>query len=622
MLFDGDCRFCRLWIERWKQSTGGGVEYVELQDPSVAENFPKLRREDLEKAVHFIDAEGNVYRGAEAVFRSLAINPERQTLLRWYERSPGFAHITESAYAFIAKRRTFFSLVTRALWGKHVERSADLLPRWVFLRGLGIIYLIAFVSYWVQVNGLIGAHGITPAADLMAQARRALEGSGVSLDRFRMFPTFCWFSASDPSLHFQCALGTALAVMLIVGVAPTLSLVGLWMLYLSLITVGDIFYGYQWDNLLLEVGLLAIFLAPLRWLPRAAREKPPSRVAVWLLRLLLFKLMFLSGVVKLTSGDTLWRNLTALSRHYETQPLPNAFAWQMHQMPLAFQKGSCVLMFAIELVAPFLLLAPRRLRMAGGISIAALQIFILLTGNYTFFNWLTIVLCVLSLDDFTWAAIVPRKLSQFYANRSTVLAANQKLFRLGNLPVALIALVFGSISLMEIVAAFGALPFWSRSVVAMYRWVSPLRSINSYGLFAVMTPDRPEIIVEGSNDGSEWKEYLFRYKPGPLNRRPPFVAPHQPRLDWQMWFAALSDVRENGWFVNFCARLLQGSPEVIALLEENPFPTGPPKFIRARLYDYQFTTREERRRTGNWWKRELKREYLPAISLEMLQRAQ
>jgi hypothetical protein len=179
-----------------------------------------------------------------------------------------------------------------------------------------------------------------------------------------------------------------------------------------------------------------------------------------------------------------------------------------------------------------------------------------------------------------------------------------------------------SVCVLEIYSTFGALPFWARPVIGVYRWIAPLRSVNNYGLFAVMTPDRPEIVMEGSNDGREWKEYAFRYKPGALNRPPPFIAPHQPHLDWQMWFAALGDVRQNRWFLSFCQRLLQGSPEVLGLLDKNPFPSTPPKYIRARLYDYQFTTRDERAQTGNWWKREFKGEYLPAISLEILKRSQ
>ena len=501
-------------------------------------------------------------------------------------------------------------LLNRGLWGDHRQQpSPDFLTRWLFLRGLGVIYLIAFISLWVQVTGLIGNHGILPASDLMTQAERVFETNNIGLDRYRQLPTLCWLSSTDTSLKIQCALGTALALALIAGLAQPIALIGLWILYLSLVTVGQEFLSFQWDYLLLETGLLAIFFAPWKILPRPSREKPPSRAILWALRILLFKLMFLSGVVKLTSGDPLWRNLTALSRHYETQPIPNVIAWYFHLMPMWFHKTSCVMMFAVELLAPFLLFAPRRPRLLGAIAIASLQLFILLTGNFTFFNWLTIVLCIVACDDFTLKAILPSKLSNHYNSPPT------KATGWTNLPSTVIAVFAIVLSMSLILSALGA----SLPMMAVYRWLAPFGSFNRYGLFAVMTPDRPEIIVEGSNDRVEWKEYSFRYKPGALNRRPPFVAPHQPRLDWQMWFAALGDARSNPWFVNFCVRLLQGSPEVLALMDKNPFPTAPPKYIRARLYDYKFTTHEERRLTGNWWKCELKGEYLPPISLDMLE---
>jgi hypothetical protein len=354
-------------------------------------------------------------------------------------------------------------------------------------------------------------------------------------------------------------------------------------------------------------------------LPRGDREQPPSRIALWLLRALLFKLMFLSGLVKLASSDPLWRNLTALTRHYETQPLPTWIGWQMHQLPFLFQEASCALMFAAELGAPFLIFAPRRLRMLGGVLLASFQVLILLTGNYTFFNWLTLLLCLLLFDDFVLCRLLPRRLVASYTRALGTLQAPSPVLSAHKVALGLAAVVYGSISALQIGSVLAPLPRWTLPVLVMDRWISPFRSINSYGLFAVMTPERPEIIIEGSNDGKEWKPYEFRWKPGALDHRPAFVAPHQPRLDWQMWFAALGSVRQNPWFVNFCVRLLQGSPAVVALLEKNPFPEAPPRFIRARIYDYHFTSREEHRRTGNWWRRDLIGDYLPPISLQMLQ---
>jgi predicted DCC family thiol-disulfide oxidoreductase YuxK len=625
MLYDGDCRFCRLWIRRWQQATGEAVDYFPFQDERIGQWYPELPRERLETAVHFIDASGAVYPGAEAVFRALATNPSRRWPLGLYQRFPWFAHCAERGYRFVAGHRSLFSWFTRMLWAGHVERADYFLVRRVFLGCLGAIYLIAFLSLWVQITGLIGMNGILPAADWMAQVRGAVESNSIGVDRYRLLPTLCWFSASDGSLHFHCAVGATLAVLLMAGIAPQVCLALMWLLYLSLATVSREFLGFQWDNLLLEVGLLAIFFAPCQLMPRASRPSPPSRAVLWLLRLLLFKLMFLSGVVKLASHDETWRNLTALTLHYETQPLPNWIAWHAHQLPLSFQKSSCALMFVIELAVPFLIFTPRRPRMIGGAALAGLQVLILLTGNYTFFNWLTLALCLLLLDDFAlarlWSVLSRKRLANDAEPSPRSHATPHRWQRWQIAALAPLFLAVLSVSAVQLGSPFGRLPGWLSPAAHVYQWLSPFRSINSYGLFAVMTKDRPEIVIEGSVDGREWKEYEFPHKPGDVNRRPTLVAPHQPRLDWQMWFAALGDVRQNPWLVAFCARLLQGSPEVLALLEKNPFPAHPPKYVRARLYDYRFTSREERRRTGAWWTRELKGEYLRPISLEMLRPA-
>ncbi|HEX5398225.1 MAG TPA: lipase maturation factor family protein, partial [Verrucomicrobiae bacterium] len=415
-------------------------------------------------------------------------------------------------------------------------------------------------------------------------------------------------------LHFQCVAGTVLAILLIVGIAPVPCLALLWLFYLSLAAVGLDFLSFQWDNLLLEVGFLAIFFAPLQWLPRRpSREPPPSRLVLWLLRLLLFKLMFSSGCVKLLSGDPNWRDLTALTFHYYTQPLPTWIAWYAKQLPLWFQKCSCAMMFAIELGAPWLMFGPRRIRFVGAAALAFLQVLILLTGNYTFFNCLTLALCLLLLDDICLEKILPAKLRRLFSFRPQPSASSLSL-RWPRFIIVPLTVVILSVSGFQLAITLG----FRSPLLHPFAWVAqqlaPLRTVNNYGLFAVMTTGRREIIVEGSNDGTNWLAYEFKYKPGNVDRRPVFIAPFQPRLDWQMWFAALGNVRQNPWFVNFCERLLQGSPDVLALLEKNPFPGHPPRYIRAELYDYHFTNFAERRATGAWWKRKKVGEYLPPIS--------
>jgi len=345
--------------------------------------------------------------------------------------------------------------------------------------------------------------------------------------------------------------------------------------------------GYQWDFLLLEVGFLAIFLKPV-----FAR--------VWLLRWLLFRLMFESGSVKLLSHDATWRNLTALAVHYETQPLPTPIAWYMFQAPLWFQKMSTAFVFGAELGLPLLMFGPRRLKQIAALGTILLQILIILTGNYTFFNYLAIALCLFLLDDallsFLKRTAQPRK--PVRANRTV--------------SIVLVAFVL-VISLTQLLGMFN---FWTPQIANdIATRTSPFGLVNEYGLFANMTTHRPEISIEGSNDGVEWQPYVFRDKPGPLNRAPAWVAPDQPRLDWQMWFAALGNYRENPWLLRFMQRLLEGSTPVIQLLDHNPFDGKPPKYVRAMEYEYHFTTFDERRQTGNWWKRELRGAYFPPISL-------
>ncbi len=613
MVFDGDCNFCSLWIHRWQHMTGEQVDYLPARHPSVRQRFPEIPQEQLDDAVQLIDCDGVVHTGAEAVFLALAHAQGRSWPLRAYRFSPALAQATEIGYRMVARHRVFFSWLTRRLWGRNLEMPSQLLVRWLFLRALGLIYLVAFLSLWTQIRGLIGHHGILPVDRFMVAVRQHYDTSGIGWDRLRLLPTLCWLDSSDRFLDFQCAAGAVLAGALILDLAPVPCLALLWPLYLSLATVGREFLGFQWDNLLLEAGFLAIFLAPLRLWPRGSPARPPSRVALWLLRLLLFKLMLSSGCVKLTSGDPNWRNLSALSFHYQTQPLPTWIAWYANQWPLWFHKASCVFMFVVELGAPFLIFAPRRLRFLGGYAIISLQVLILLTGNYTFFNFLTIALCLLLFDDSAVRAIVPGRWSGLLARGARPPRAKQP--RWHRAATAVVAAVAIPLSIAQIDLSLGSRLGALGPLESLDAWLMPLRTVNGYGLFAVMTTERKEIVVEGSDDGVTWLPYAFKYKPGNVNRRPAFVAPHQPRLDWQMWFAALGSYRDNIWFVNFCIRLLQGAPEVTALLAGNPFPEHPPRLVRAETYDYSFTEPAERRSTGAWWKRERVGQYLPPISL-------
>jgi lipase maturation factor 1 len=610
VIFDGECRFCRRWIERWREMTGGAVEYAPFQE--VADRFPEIPSEDFAEALHFIDRDGTVYRGAEAVFRSLGSVSGGRALIWCYRHLPGFAPITEATYRAIARNRQTASFFTRLLWGNEVRRPTYFQTRDLFLRSLGGIYLIAFLSLRFQVDGLIGENGILPIGQYLGAVREQ-----VGSDAYLALPTLCWFDSSNATLHLLCGAGAVVSVLLMLGLAPLLSLVVLFVLYLSLTIAGQQFLSFQWDILLLETGFLALFFAPVVWRMRREDPAPLSRVGLFLLKLLLFKLMLMSGVVKLTSGDDSWWNLTALDYHYWTQPLPTVIGWWADQHTEWFKKLSVAFCLIVEIVAPFFIWAPRRFRHVAGLFLIALQLAIAATSNYCFFNLLTIALCLLLFDDTVFARLegrAPARLDGMVRPRS----ASREL----RPPIAaLVVLVLTlPVNAMLMFSAFKPQVEWPRPIAMLGGYLESFRVVSGYGLFRVMTKTRPEIIIEGSADGMEWLPYEFRWKPGPLNRAPGWAAPHQPRLDWQMWFAALGTYRQNPWFVRFLERLLRGTPEVTALFAKNPFPQDPPRYVRARLYQYRFTTSAESRTTGDWWKREEAGEYLPAISLENLQR--
>jgi hypothetical protein len=469
-------------------------------------------------------------------------------------------------------------------------------------RLLGVVYFMAFWSLSRQVVGLIGHDGILPAHTYMDNVRAWASAEQLGFDRFRLLPTLCWISTGDAFLEALCAGGAALASLLVVGVAPGVVLPLLWLTYLSLSVVGQDFLSFQWDALLLEAGFLAIFIVPAVRRERLRDAADPPRLGVWLLLWLLFRLMVGSGAVKLASGDPTWRSLTALTFHYETQPIPTPVSWYAHHLPVWFHKASTAAVLGTELLAPLLILGPRRSRVLACVLLVGLQTLMVLTGNYAFFNLLAASLCVFLLDD--------RALARFWRARPVRAAS-----RLRRGVVIAAAAVTLPTSALEFARTLGIDVTALSPVTAIAALISPFRSVNRYGLFANMTTTRPEIIVEGSDDGLQWKRYDFRYKAGDLKRRPPWVAPHQPRLDWQMWFAALGGYETEPWFRNFCVRLLEGSPDVLRLLERNPFPGRPPRYVRAVLHRYRFSDVSARRDAGVWWTDERLSDYSPVLSL-------
>jgi hypothetical protein len=484
--------------------------------------------------------------------------------------------------------------------------SSYALARWVFLRALGAIYLVAFLSLAVQVRGLVGERGILPAGRYLA----AIEAR-VGPERYWRLPTVFWLGAGDRALLAACLAGAAGAALVLAGIAPAPLLLLLWALYLSLCGVGRDFLAFQWDVLLLEAGLLAVFFAPWSVSPRLAHHGAVNPVALALLWWLLFRLMFESGVVKLSSGDPAWRDLTALQYHYFTQPLPNPLSWFAHQLPAWFHRLSTAGMYAAEIALPLAVCGPRPLRLLAAAGMALFQLLIFSTGNYNFFNLLTIALCFTLVDDSVWRRVLPDRLLDWLGDPAARASPGWTLAAL--LPVALVALLVG---LAQVHRSLDPRADSWRWIQRLEARLAPLRSLNPYGLFRVMTRERPEILIEGSDDGADWRPYVLRHKAGPLARRPPWAAPHQPRLDWQMWFAALGSYRTTPWVESLLARLLEGSPQVLALLAQNPFPERPPRYARATLWSYRFTTRAERRASGEWWRREYLGPYSPVLSLE------
>lgn len=464
---------------------------------------------------------------------------------------------------------------------------------WLFLRVLAGIHLVAFTSLWIQLEALIGPNGLLPATRYFTAVREHL-GAGA----WSQLPSLCWLFGSGTFLHVLCAAGVGLALLLFAGVAPALCLAGLWAAYLSLSAAGQIFFSFQWDTLLLETTLLALLLAPWKLLPLWRASEPP-RFARLLLWWLLFRLMFLAGVVKLNSGDPTWRNLSALTFHYETQPLPTVLGWWAHQLPDWMHRAACAGMFAIELAGPFFLFAPRRFRHAAALLLIALMAAIALTGNYTFFNLLAIALCLPCLDDAWWRRTL--RFTQGQCHLISDIAAEPVTTQL-----RLVAGLAGVIFLYTLIQALGSVaprvgaPPGFNAVAGL---VAPFRSLNNYGLFAVMTNPRPELIFEGSDDGRTWLPYELPHKPGDPARRPTWVAPHQPRLDWQLWFAALGPPAQNPWVLGLCEQMLRGNTTVLSLFAVNPFPAKPPRQIRVVRYEYHFTDLPTRRRTDQWWRR-------------------
>jgi len=487
------------------------------------------------------------------------------------------------------------------------------LTRWLFLRLLGIVHLSGFSSYASQIISLNGSHGVLPTGALLGQV-----SATIGIERFFFFPTLAWLSSSDSALMAVAIAGSVLSLLIVGGVITGPALIANAILWLSIITGGGEFSEFQSDGMLIETTILALFVVPwcrfeAPWPVRMRGKRntaAPSKPAIWLLRFFIFRFMLASGIVKILSGDPTWANLTALQFHFETQPLPTPLAWYMNQLPAVVLKGMVVMMFITELIGPFLIFGPRVARLVAFALFSGLQVMIESTGNYTFLNLLTFVMAIPVLDDKIVGRVFPKSLVEKIEPVEKVETPQPAKIRkyLFNFSVAVFFLLAGS-QLTLSVLGFAVPPMG-----AILYAIEPLHLVDRYGLFAVMTTDRPEIVFEGSNDGKTWQSYVFSYKVDDIHEAPPWVAPHMPRLPWRLWFAAMSPISENRWVLNLAQRVLQGS--VYGFFEKNPFENHPPRYLRARLYHYHFTDFKQKAQSGDWWWRDNGREYFPPLELK------
>lgn len=458
---------------------------------------------------------------------------------------------------------------------------------WLFLRLLALIYIAAFASMAVQIGGLVGARGILPIAPKLDAIRDQIGIAG-----YWLYPTVFWLDASDPVLFGACVAGVLLGVIVLLDTLVRPALILAYILYLSITYAGQDFTTFQWDMFLLESGFLAIFLCS------------GSFIVIFLYRWLIFRFMFLGGVVKIASGDPTWRDLTALAYHYQTQPLPSPLAWYAHHLPMWFHQATVAGVLLIELVIPFCVFLPRRLRLFAAWSFILLQSGIILAGNYNFFNLLTIALCVFLFDDAALSGL-------FGASR--VRRIRETAPQPGRLAEGLAAL------LAAIVLISNATLVWAshspepppQPFNALMQATLIFGIANPYGPFAIMTTRRGEIEIEASMNGRDWYPYEFRYKPGRLDKPLVWLIPHQPRLDWQMWFAALRPGDPPYWFARLMKGLRDANPAVIALFQKVPFPGLKPRFVRAEFFEYRFTEPGQRKSTGQIWTRDYIGPYWP-----------
>jgi hypothetical protein len=532
--------------------------------------------------------------------------------------------------------------------------SGHLVSRWLFLRALGVIYFSAFYSLLFQIRGMLGPEGLLPAGSYLQEVAKAM-GSA----RYWYAPTLVWLASGDHALLALCWVGTVASVLLVLNFWPRAMLAACFVCFLSFVTAAQDFSGYQSDGMLLCAGFICLFLAPGGWRPGWGERNFPPRAPLFLLQFLWFTIYFESGIAKYFGGDPSWRDLSAMNEYYQNGPLPTWIGWYAHQSPVWFHESTAFVTLGAELLVVWLVLLPRAARILCFFFMTSLQLAIILTANYAFLNYIVLALGIFLLDDQFLIRMVPKRwrhaleeslrqppavswrkklLGSFEAVHESLSMTGSTVA--GGAPPAIgtnvttesdrqslpgvlltssglwlktlaLAWVFYAMAFLLFQQASPGLPLPAKPVALL----EPFRIANSYGLFGRMTWARYEIEFQGSNDGTNWVAYPFRYKPQDLRESPGIYAPYQPRFEWNLWFASLGAWRENPFVLRTEQQLLSNNRDVVALFRSNPFAGAPPKQIRAVLWQYWFTDRATKRTTGQWWRREFRGLYAPTLMM-------
>jgi lipase maturation factor 1 len=516
-----------------------------------------------------------------------------------------------------------------------------LIPRWLFLRALGLIYFSAFYSLVFQIRGLLGPDGLLPAGLYLKQVAEY-----VSTSRVWYAPTLLWFGNSDRALLAICWIGMIASLLLVFNLWPRAMLLICFVMFLSFVAAAQDFSGYQSDGMLLTAGFVSLYFAPGGLQPGLGVSEPPSRGSLFLLQILWFTIYFESGVAKFFGGDPSWRNMTAMEEYYQNGPLPTWIGWYAHQLPRSVHAATAAFTLVVELLLVWMLFLPRPFRILCFYVVTPMQVAIILTANYAFLNYITLALGVLLLDDLSLVKFLPQhwlpgirqnlrpvarggesatpadftSLADAFESDATREAAHSESSwqkDLHAIKSTAVLWLSAAVMLWLLYANFYL-------VLSRLQWsgvfpsgpvalIEPFRIANQYGLFGRMTWKRYEIEFQGSDDGTNWVPYIFRNKPQNPAEPPRIYAPYQPRFDWNLWFASLGFWRENPWVFRCEQLLLGGDRDVEELFAANPFPKQPPKQIRAALWQYWFTDRATKRATGMWWRREFIGLFAPSL---------